>query len=309
MENPPAPAKKTTAAPVLPSAQTPARGVAPTAASVAAADLALKTVDLALARKQVGDFAAARALLQPLADQPVAVPGTEYQLAVLALKTGDGGRAKVHLDRSLSLGQQMAPCYYLRAALAGADGDYQTASSQLHLAAQAEPFAGHYFFYWGEALRRSGQLPEAIAALREALARPGTAGERALYFFKLRLAKVGAARGDPFTAELAERLRDPAPSGDWLLLGAAQNLQRNAFSAAAPLLQRAAGLMPPEAFRTCVEDFAFQDHAGEAEIAPLLAGTGGAGTGSGNATQIDPALAPPTVADPALWRRQSPPVR
>jgi hypothetical protein len=304
METAPAPAKA--AAPALPSAPQPAAAMAamPTGTpSAAAVSGALDTISVAFEKERTGDFPAALALLQSLGQPPLALPGTEYQLAMLALRAGNPVHEKLHLDRSLAAGQQMAPCYYLRAALAGANGDYQTASAQLRLAAEAEPFTGRYFFYWGEALRRNGQFPEAVAALRQALTRPIT-GERVLYSFKFRLAQIEAGNA-PFIAALEDRLRQPAPTGDWLLLAAAQNLQRHAPSAAAQFMQRAAGLLAPDILNTCEADFAFQNYAGEPEIAKLLAAAAAA-AGSDNSIVLDPTLAAPASADPALWRHQQP---
>jgi hypothetical protein len=302
MENAPAPAPAQAAARPPPSVPAPAVAIAaPAAPSAATVSSALNTVSIAFEKEQTGDFASARALLQPLSQPPLALPGTEYQLAMLALRAGDPVRAKLHLDRSLAAGQQTAPCYYARAALAGADGDYQSAAAQLRLAAEAEPFTGRYFFYWGEALRRNGQFPEATAALHQASTRPG-GSERTLYTFKWRLAQVEAGNA-PFIAALEDHLRQPAPTGDWLLLAAAQNLQRHAASAAAQFIQRAAGLLTPDTFHTGVADFAFQDYAGEPEVAPLLAGAAAA-VGGNESTVIDPALATPAMADPALWRLQ-----
>jgi tetratricopeptide (TPR) repeat protein len=328
-------------------AQSPSRAV-PTPAGEASdetGERALRTAGLALVKEETGDLSSARTLLESLADSPKVLPGTEYQLALLALRRGDRPGAGLYLERSLVASEAVAPCCYLRGALAGFQGNYREASDQLRLAVQAEPFNGRYLFYWGESLRRCGKLQDAAAAIRQALARPLTAEEWELYSFKLRLAQVEAGRGDPFDAELEEKLSQPSPSGDWLLLAAAQNVKRHALPAAAEFLQRAARLLPPQTYRTWVSDFAFQNYANEQEIAPFLrvpppapaivAGTPApdasprsspeAGGASDVIAPIAPPLAPPgqatpppavppdptvcspAVADPALWRTISPP--
>jgi tetratricopeptide (TPR) repeat protein len=297
----------------------------------------LQTAADALAKESAGDFSGASALLESLGNSQSPPPGTEYQLALLALRLGDQSAADLHIGRSIAANQDLAPCYYLRAAFAGAKGDYREASAQLRLAAQAAPFDGKYLFYLGESLRRTGNLQEAAECIRQALSRPLTARDGELYLFKMRLAHIEVGRGDPLVAELDDRLRGSAPSGDWLLLAAAQNVQRNVFPAAAEFLQRAARALPPATFHEFVQDYAFQNYAREPEIAPFLRPVAAAGAPSSQpnvgasvpapdaivlppgvpaASPVqatapvvvppDPATCPPEEADPALWRTMKP---
>jgi tetratricopeptide (TPR) repeat protein len=322
--------------PARPAAAAAAASIATGAAADGAAERALDTAGLALAKENAGDLWGAGLLLESLTKPAPRLPGTEYQLALLALRRGDRPNAELHLERSVAANEAVAPCCYLRAAFAGAAGDYREASAQLRLAAQAEPFQASYFFYCGEALRRNGQLRQAAECIREALARPVTVKNWELYYFKLRLAEVEAGRGDPFMTELEEKLSEPSPSGDWLLLAAAQNVQRNAFSAAAEFLSRGARLLPPETYRTWVSDYAFQNYAAQPEIArflqvppPSAAIVGPSATAATSDATIvpiapvapppvqsspppavamppDPMVCSPAEADPALWRTAVP---
>ncbi len=260
---------------------------------------ALQTANMALGAENAGDLATAGRLFDSIDKPPVQLPGTDYQMALLALRRQDPQDADLHLAKSVQKGQSVPACCYVRAFLAGAKGDYNEAARQFNEATQAEPYNARYFFYWGEALRRAGKPQAAITCIRLALSRSVPPAEGELYEFKLRLAQLEAGGEDPLNGAIEDNLRQLQPTGDWLLLAGVENLQRGAFTAAADFLQRAAAALPAEAYETWVRDYAFQLYAGHKEVATLLKLPPGAGQPAG---VPDATVLPLAEADPALWR-------
>ena len=262
---------------------------------------ALQAANDALAATHQGDLDGARKLFTAdLTDHPD-IPGLQYQLARLSLLSGELLDADLHLDRSSDGGEFMAACCYSRARFAGMKGNYTEAVRQFQTAAHEEPFNGPNFFYWAEALRREGRTQNAISIFDQALNRAHTTQEEALYLFKQRLAKVETGSDQAFNAELADHLKQSNVTGEWLLLGAAQDIIRSAFPAAAETLKKAAAVLLPVDYDLAVKDYLFQGAAREPVLAALVQRPRVPDSTELNGPFVDPTVALPSRADPAIW--------
>ena len=262
---------------------------------------ALQAANDALAAAHQGDLDGARKLFTAdLTDHPD-IPGLQYQLARLSLLSGDLLDADLHLDRSSDGGEFLAACCYSRARFAGMKGNYTEASRQFQSAAHEEPFNGPNFFYWAEALRREGRTQNAIGIFDQALNRAHTTEEESLYLFKQRLAKVETGSDEAFNAELADHLKQGNASGEWLLLGAAKEITHNAFPAAAAALKKAAAVLLPVDYDLATKDYLFQSAAREPALAALVQRPRVTDSTELNGPFLDPTVALPSRADPAIW--------
>ena len=262
---------------------------------------ALQAADDALAAAHKGDTEGARKLFNEALTSHPEIPGLQYQLARLSLQTGDLLDADLHLDRSSDAGEFLAACCYSRARFAGMKGNYAEAVRQFQTAAHEEPFNGPNFFYWAEALRRQGRTLNAISVFDQAMDRAHTTEEGVLYLFKQRLARVEAGSDEAFNAELADHLKPGNVTGDWLLLGAAKDITRGAFPAAAEALKKAASILPPRDYDLGVKDYLFQAEVHEPVLAALVTRPRVEDSTEFNGPFVDPAVARPSLADPAIW--------
>ncbi len=262
---------------------------------------AFLTASEALRAEHTGNADAARKVYEAAVNRHVELPGMNYRLALLALQRNDRLEAEQRLARSTLDGEEIADCSYLLARLAADDGDLEEAASQFELATRVRPFDGKYFFFYAEALRRQGKPQAAITAFEQALDRPYTAAGGDLYLFKERLAKVEYGRDDSFNAELAAHLKQEPAGGDWLLLAAAQDLDRQSFTAAAEHLRQAENRLPSGIYADLTHDYFFQAQAKRPELAGLLNHTATPPISSAGPTVLDPASWAPERADPAAW--------
>lgn len=252
---------------------------------------AMEKANAALAVEKSGDIKAAEQLYNDAVQNSVVLPGTEYRLAMLALQRKDQTAAEVHMVHSMNSGEFVAPILYLRAFAAGQKGDFAEASNDLEAATHAEPFTARYYFFEGETLRREGNPRAAINCLLQALNRAYSSEEGDLYIFKLGLAQIESGSGDDFNAALAEHLQQQPVPGDWLLLAAAQDMDRAAYPAAVEHLKAAEHVLPLATFNSRVRDYFFQTHAQQAEAAPYL----------NRPAPPEVTEAGPSIMDPGSW--------
>ncbi len=153
--------------------------------------------------------------------------------------------------------------------------EFERASDCFREVAKVRPFDATNLLLWGEAQRRQGQLTDALDRFQQALLRlpveaPNAAPEREYVAFKRRLSLVELGRDAEFKAELDQRLNDPAPSGYWLLTGAAVALQKKDMPTAVDLLKKAQGAVAPTQFTALMEDYFFRAFAYQPEMIAFL---------------------------------------
>ncbi len=269
------------------------------------ADQALRTADEGLEAEHANDADKARKIYETAVKRHVPLAGMNYRLALLAVQRNDRLEAEQRLERTMQDGENVADGCYILARLAADKGDYDEAADQFQRATQAQPFIGKYFFYRGELLRRQGKPQAAVAAFKQALVRPYTVESGDLYLFKQRLAKVEFGHDDAFNAELANRLKESPVAGEWLLLAAAQELDRQEYPAAAEHLRLASERIPSVLYATLTHDYFFRTHAKRSEVAPLLGRIPAPEVTSAGPTVIDPGSWSPLRGDPAIWATAS----
>ena len=265
-------------------------------------DRALEAVDKGLSAEKGGNLDAARQTWEGAVAGQVRLPGASYRLAMLDIQRNDLADADIHLSDSLAAGEMMASCYFVNACFAGRKSNYVEAARQLSQAVRVEPFSAKYLFCWGEALRRAGKTQAAMDAIKQALSRPASAADLELFNFKLRLTRIQAGHDQSMDTELASNLAKTPVPGDWLLLAAANDLNRAAFPTAAKHLKDAARALTPGLFNLLVQDFAFQGYVTQPDVAALLK----VPPPSVSPMPFDPGAWPAEEADPAVWPPFSP---
>ncbi len=274
-------------------------------AAAGASDRSLKTLAAALQAERKGNLDDAVHLYQDMPRQGLVASGLEYQLAVLAVQQGDPSRADMHIARSVLNGENVAACQYIRATWAASSGNYLDATRSFETAARGEPFSARPFFFWAECLRRSGTPSKALEQFDNALQRPCMPADADYIGFKRKLATIEA--GDPkFEAEVGDKVLQPKPPGEWLMLAAAKDLKQDAYLAAADHLRRAVQALPAGEFAEKVADYVFQSQSDHPELAPILAlsvpkPNPGSNPGGPKASPPD---AGPDFIDPAVWTIQ-----
>ena len=262
---------------------------------------ALQAANDALAAAHKGDSDDARKLFNDALSKYPEIPGVHYQLARLSLQSGDLLDADLHLDRSSDAGEFLAACCYSRARFAGMKGNYEEAVRQFQTAAHEEPFNGVNFFYWAEAMRREGRTLNAISIFDQAMERAHTTEEGVLYLFKQRLAKVETGSDEAFNAELSDHLKPGNTTGEWLLLSAAKDILQGAFPAAAAALKKATLVLPRLDYDLAIKDSLFQSAAHEPVLTALVQRPRIPDSTELNGPFVDPTVASPSLADPAIW--------
>ena len=157
------------------------------------------------------------------------------------------------------------------------------------------------FLSLGEALRREGKPHAAAACIEQALARAYSPEEGDLYLFKLGLAQIEFDHNEAFSASITSHLQQQPVSGDWLLLAAAQDLERADYPLAAEHLRTAFHTLPPALFASRVSDFFFQAHATKPEVAEYLNHPPNPEVTEAGPSLMDPAAWSPEKADPGTW--------
>ena len=138
--------------------------------------------------------------------------------------------------------------------------DFNAAIHCFANAAEADPLDPWAFYYWGEALRRAGRLPEAIGKFREVLERlpTGQPESDSLWqcaAFRMRLSQIELGGDADVKTALDAQLGRPVPSVYWLLTAAAYDLQHGDAPAALGVLQRVGVVSSPELLDPLLNDY------------------------------------------------------
>ncbi|HEX8719519.1 MAG TPA: tetratricopeptide repeat protein [Pyrinomonadaceae bacterium] len=137
-----------------------------------------------------------------------------YRLGEISLQRGDAQGASAQADELLKRNPKDSDALFLRARLRAASGKLKDAIADLKTVLDAEPRSKLGLYFMSDALYRDGQLEQARAR----------AGELERYYqdflpAKLLQAQIALDSGDAEGArraadELAQKLKDAAPSGD-----------------------------------------------------------------------------------------------
>jgi tetratricopeptide (TPR) repeat protein len=225
-------------------------------------------IDQAVDAAAAGDAKKAAAVLDQVRHTSGHIDGLDYQLALLAFASGDFPSAMLSLNRSIAEGEEVGACYGQRGLIANQRGPAR-GLHDFEAATQSAPFDAKGFFYWGEALRRSGKPQEALIHLRQAVERASTPAEQANYQLKVRLTQIELGREKEFAPELAAEMALARPPGDWVLTAAAQDMHSGNFAAAAADLNRARQLMDPAQLSGALRDYFFQGYRTEVPLARI----------------------------------------
>lgn len=269
-------------------------------------DEALGFSNLALDAVGRGELQKASDLLEEARTRQLNLPGMCYQGALLALSQRDEEKMDLWTDRALAANEAVPECFYLRANSEAFKGDFKAAVGSMETAARNAPFSPRYLFFWAECLRRQGTPRLALARFKQALRCRPSLADTELILFKMGLARIETGDDPDIQADLASRLAQEPVSGDTLLLAAANEINRNAFPAAAEFLQRAGRALPLPALRPRLRDYIFRTQAEQKDIAPVWNGLMSATAAHapappGRKTIVDPATRGLPEADPAAW--------
>lgn len=193
--------------------------------------------------------------------------GLAYQEARFAAATNDFPAAAIGINRSLDANEEVSASYILRAGLLARTGKQAGVLRDYEAAAAAAPFEPKPFFFWGEALRRTGRPQAALVRLEEAVSRATDPDTADLYRFKQRLTLIEMDRAAEIAEELKARLALPSPPPDWILTAAAVELRKGDFPAASRFLDRAAAAFTPEQLESRLRDYFFFGFAREPALA------------------------------------------
>ena len=138
--------------------------------------------------------------------------------------------------------------------------DFKSAVECFSSAATADPLDPLAFYYWGETLRRTGRLPEAIGKFQEVLLRlpAGQPESDSLWqcaAFRLRLTQIELGNDAEVKTALDAQLRRPVPSVYWLLTAVVYDLQHNDVPGALAVLQRVKVVAQPELVDALFNDY------------------------------------------------------
>ena len=138
--------------------------------------------------------------------------------------------------------------------------DFRAATEAFASAASADPLDPLVFYDWGEALRRSGLLQEAIGKFQEVLLRlpAGQPESDSLYqnaALRTRLCQIELGSDADLKTEIDRQLARPLPSVYWLLTAVAYDLQHDDAPAAPEILQRIKAALPPDLFEALLNDY------------------------------------------------------
>jgi tetratricopeptide (TPR) repeat protein len=138
--------------------------------------------------------------------------------------------------------------------------DFPSAIACFAGAAANDPLDPVPFYNWGEALRRTGRLPDAIGRFREALLRlpdgsPETESLRQCAALRLRLCQIEDGNDGDVKSAIDLQLAGPAPSIYWLLTGVAYDLQHGDVTGASGLLAKLHVAKPQAVVDVLLDDY------------------------------------------------------
>ena len=124
-------------------------------------------------------------------------------------------------------------------------------------------------------LRRQGRFQDAIDKFRQALQRlpAGEAeseSQRDCAAFKLRLAQIELGHDSEIKPDIDNQLRQPSPSGYWLLTAAAFALQHGDMHGAVDAFQKARDALPTGQYAALTDDYFFHSFAEKPELTDSL---------------------------------------
>ncbi|MBV9126479.1 MAG: hypothetical protein JO117_00175, partial [Verrucomicrobia bacterium] len=157
-----------------------------------------------------------------------------------------------------------------------------------------DPQTARWYFYLAQALRRSGNLQEALVRMRQASERAEEPQQAEFFQFIVRLTQIELGQVNELLTETAAKLQSPAPPADWVLTAAAIDLQRGQPEQAAKLLSQVFQQQPASYAAARLDDVFFRNYATVREMAPLYAKYLPEGAG------VVPADAARTVKPPAV---------
>lgn len=235
-------------------------------------------LDAALAADQDGNLKLAYSLGLELKQRMPDSPGLDLYLATLLARTGHANDAE---NDSVKLLDAFTPPLEAAAVNENLGFTYarkrelERAASAFADAASTDPFNPTSFEQWAEALRREGQLQQAIARFSEALTRlplgvVETLSQRDEIAYKIRLTQIEAGQDQEVKAALDGHLNQPRPEGYWLLTAAAYALQHGDMAAAGDALRRAREALPAASYAELTNDYFYHNFSGRKEIAGLL---------------------------------------
>lgn len=199
-----------------------------------------------------GEWARAASGYEKVLEIHPEAPGVRYQLAVCAYNQKDLAGARRLLADSLARGEEVADCHNLLGNIEAVKGNHAAAAEQFAKAAELFPANAQFHYNLGLALRRLERFDDAIAALERAvLLRP----QEPLYLYQLNLTRIAARKDMGLRERIAEQLTMESPTGDWLLLSAAELLEREEdVKKAIERIRQAKGVMTAPIFYGMIQD-------------------------------------------------------
>ncbi len=229
-------------------------------------------IESALAAEKRGDWQEAADRFLAAKIQNRAIPGILFRIGKGAYDRNDFAAADPAFDHAIRFGENIPTSNYYRGLIATRRHDLPAATRFFEAAANAEPFAADFFYFWGEALRLDHHPREAIKRFEQAFKRTPNPTDAILCQFKIRLARIEAVEGTKVNEELDEmRKTGPLPV-DWIMTEAALQLQAGNIPQVVQLISQAKEKGVTGLFVTCAGDTVFlQAAAAHPEIAELIA--------------------------------------
>ncbi len=232
-------------------------------------------LEKALAADHVGDVATALQLTDTLADAVKQSPALQAYRATLNTRLGHTDQAETDLSRLLGPHTPPDVSYMVNAARAfnyARRREFDHALPCYAAVARVNPFDVANLLHWAEALRRKGDLNDAIDMFHEALTRlPATASpyveaQREYINYERRLSQIENGHEADVRSELDQHLHAPDPSGYWLMTAAAIALQKTDMPGAVDALNKARTVFPPGQFDALIGDYFFRSFAYRPEM-------------------------------------------
>ena len=239
----------------------------------------ISQLDAVLTADQNGELKTARQLATDLKKRMPESSDLDLYLSTLQVRDGEYSNAEQSISKMLNgftppllaaaINENLGFIYARKR-------DLPLAISSFADAAAADPFNAVHFYHWGEALRRKGQLQEAVIHLNEALTRlpQGSLAIESLreeVEFKINLTRIELGTDDAdLTAAITEHLKTPMPNGYWLLTAAAYALQHGDMATAADDFRKARSTLSADAYTVLTNDSFLRSFAGNDEIAAFL---------------------------------------
>lgn len=183
---------------------------------------------------------------------PVPIPATAVERGKTAFADKNFLAAKVELEQALEFPSQRSEAANFLGVIANHEGDFEKAVGYFNVALERSPQARLYFNR-GEALRRGGHLPEAMADIRRAVEmEPGNP------LFSNKLGFVRIANGEFVQVREEIRLKNEfgltqAQKG-WIFVEALLAMKAEHFSDSAACLNVAGTILPAATFSALIQD-------------------------------------------------------